>query len=69
LIPNYVARLSGERVMHGKTFASLDIGRPEAVEASTTPAASSAAPAPAAPAAVPFVEFSLQSTAVQEAAK
>jgi hypothetical protein len=30
LIPNYIARLTGERVMRGKTFASLDIGRPEA---------------------------------------
>jgi hypothetical protein len=62
LIPNYIARLTGERVMRGKTFASLDIGRPEAA---TSAAAPGAAPAPA---AVPFVEFSLQST-VQEAAK
>ncbi|HEX5342131.1 MAG TPA: hypothetical protein VFX55_06535 [Duganella sp.] len=61
LIPNYIARLTGERVMHGKTFASLDIGRPEAVAS----AASTSAPAPA---AAPFVEFSLQST-VQEGAK
>ncbi|MYM34580.1 MSHA biogenesis protein MshA [Duganella sp. FT94W] len=28
LIPNYISRLTAERVMHGKTFASLDIGRP-----------------------------------------
>ena len=60
LIPNYIARLTAERVMHGKTFASLDIGRPDATAAS----APAAAPAPS-----PFVEFSLQSTAMQEAAK
>jgi hypothetical protein len=73
LIPNYIARLTGERVMHGKTFATLDIGRPD-VQVPAAPAAVAAsvqAPAPAAaPVAVaaPFVEFSLQSTA-QEAAK
>jgi hypothetical protein len=61
LIPNYIARLTGERVMRGKTFASLDIGRPEAAASAT----SASVPAPA---ASPFVEFSLQST-VQEAAK
>lgn len=55
LIPSYIARLTGERIMRGKTFASLDIGRPDAAGA-------------AAPAASPFVEFSLQST-LQEAAK
>jgi hypothetical protein len=75
LIPNYIARLTGERVMHGKTFATLDIGRPDlqvpAAPAPAAVAASAQAPAPAAPpvaAAAPFVEFSLQSTA-QEAAK
>ena len=73
LIPSYIARLTGERVMHGKTFASLDIGRPEMqVQAAAAPmpvAAATAAPAsvPVATTA-PFVEFSLQSTA-QEAAK
>jgi hypothetical protein len=66
LIPNYIARLTGERVMRGKTFASLDIGRPDAAAPAAAPGAASA-PAPAA-AASPFVEFSLQST-VQEAAK
>lgn len=65
LIPNYIARLTGERVMRGKTFASLDIGRPAAAAPATSAAAAGAAPAPA---AAPFVEFSLQST-VQEAAK
>jgi hypothetical protein len=64
LIPNYIARLTSERVMRGKTFASLDIGRPDAAAAAATPGV---APAPA-PAASPFVEFSLQST-MQEAAK
>jgi hypothetical protein len=67
LIPNYIARLTAERVMHGKTFASLDIARPDAV--APAPAATPATAAPAAPATSPFVEFSLQSTAVQEAAK
>lgn len=64
LIPNYIARLTGERVMRGKTFASLDIGRPDAAAPAAAPGAT---PAPAT-AASPFVEFSLQST-VQEAAK
>jgi hypothetical protein len=58
--------------MHGKTFASLDIGRPEMqVQAVAAPApAATVATAPAAPVATtaPFVEFSLQST-MQEAAK
>jgi hypothetical protein len=67
LIPNYIARLTGERVMRGKTFASLDIGRPDAAAPATSAAVPGAAAAPA-PAAAPFVEFSLQST-VQEAAK
>jgi hypothetical protein len=75
LIPNYIARLTGERVMHGKTFASLDIGRPD-VQVPTPLPAAAASPA-IAPAAVPatpttttapFVEFSLQST-MQEAVK
>jgi len=67
LIPNYIARLTGERIMRGKTFASLDIARPEAAAAAAAPGATAPA-APAAPAASPFVEFSLQST-MQEAAK
>lgn len=67
LIPNYIARLTAERVMHGKTFASLDIARPDAV--APAPAAMPVTAAPAAPVTSPFVEFSLQSTAVQEAAK
>nr|WP_218892725.1 hypothetical protein [Duganella sp. 1224] len=72
LIPNYIARLTGERVMHGKSFASLDIGRPDAAPAASTTA--SAAPAAAtvasaAPSSAPFVEFSLQSTPAQETAK
>ena len=61
LIPNYISRLTAERVMHGKTFASLDIGRPE-----TQAVQQQGATAPVAP---PFVEFNLQSTLVQEAAK
>lgn len=77
LIPNYIARLTGERVMHGKTFATLDIGRPAMAD---TAAGAPAAPVPALTvvppdgaaaaksASAPYVEFSLQST-VQEAAK
>lgn len=78
LIPNYIARLTGERVMHGKTFASLDISRPDAAAPVAAPAtaatatatapAPAPAPAPAVPVASPFVEFSLQST-MKEAAK
>ena len=78
LIPAYIARLKSERVMHGKSFASLDISRPDAqpmpAAAPATGAAAPAAPAAAAPAATaattattaaPFVQFSLQSTAVR----
>jgi len=36
LVPSYINRLTGERVMHGKSFASLDIGRPQA-SADTAP--------------------------------
>jgi hypothetical protein len=76
LIPNYIARLTGERVMHGKTFASLDIGRPDVQQAAPVAPVAAVAPGAAAPVAAaapltgaaPFVEFSLQST-VQEAAK
>nr|WP_202414443.1 MSHA biogenesis protein MshI [Duganella flavida] len=66
LIPNYIARLTGERIMRGKTFASLDIARPDA--ALPTAGAIAAAPTAAAAVASPFVEFNLQSTP-QEAAK
>lgn len=65
LIPSYISRLTGEHIMRGKTFASLDIARPQ--DAAMTPTATPALAAPAAPVA-PFVEFSLQSTA-QEASK
>jgi hypothetical protein len=71
LIPQYIGRLKTERVMQGKTFASLDIARPEAAAASATGATTAAnaganpgVPAPAAPASAPFVQFSLQTTAV-----
>ncbi|HEX7984849.1 MAG TPA: MSHA biogenesis protein MshA [Duganella sp.] len=80
LIPAYIARLKSERVMRGKSFASLDISRPDAQPAPAAAPASSAvapataasatvpAPAPAATAATPapFVQFSLQSTAVRK---
>jgi len=77
LIPAYIARLKSERVMHGKSFASLDISRPDAQQVPaaapspvTGPEAAAGATVPtAAPAApltttAPFVQFSLQSTAV-----
>lgn len=38
LIPSYIARLTGERIMHGKTFASLNISRPELAAAAVTTA-------------------------------
>jgi hypothetical protein len=67
LIPNYIARMTAERVMHGKTFASLDISRPE-TQATPAPAAGAAASAVAQVAAPsPYVEFNLQSTAAETA--
>jgi hypothetical protein len=66
LIPHYIARLTGERIMHGKSFASLDIGRRDAPAPG---AASAGVTTPGAPAASPFVEFSLQSSAAQETSK
>lgn len=62
LIPQYIGRLKLEPVMQGKSFASLDIGRPEAA------AVAGAAP-PTAPVAAPFVQFSLQSTATAGGAR
>lgn len=81
LIPNYIARLTTEKIMHGRTFASLQIARPGAAAAAGG-GAGAPAPAPvagsgsgtAAPAGgqagamSPYVEFSLQS-AMPEAAK
>ncbi|HJV01134.1 MAG TPA: hypothetical protein VJ752_11330 [Burkholderiaceae bacterium] len=43
LIPSYIARLTSEKVMHGRTFASLQIARPDGV-----PAAGAAPQAPVA---------------------
>jgi hypothetical protein len=77
LIPNYIARLTTEKVMHGRTFASLQIARPGGVAAAGNgagaplPAAGSgtaAAVGGQAGAMSPYVEFSLQS-AMPEAAK
>ena len=59
LIPAYIQRLTGERVMQGTSFAELQIERPVA---SVTGAAPAGAAAPAADAvAAPFVEFRVQS--------
>jgi hypothetical protein len=51
LVPAYIARLTHEAVLQGKTFGNLQISQP------------AAAPGPAAAAPLPFVEFALQSTA------
>jgi hypothetical protein len=95
LIPDYIARLTAEKIMSGKTFGSLQIDRPtldNAAAPASTPAAAAppsaaslpaaataqtapgAAPAaaPAAPSArlatlAPFVQFRLQSQAVEAA--
>jgi len=110
LIPDYIARLTAEKIMSGKTFGSLQIDRPmvdyaapaaapaatststststsAAAAAAATPtvaallaavtgqappsAAPAATPAPSTPtsARAPFVQFSLQSQAMVEAAK
>ncbi|WP_296001056.1 MSHA biogenesis protein MshA [Rugamonas sp.] len=63
LIPNYIARLTAEKVMNGKTFGRLEIARPVAVlnAAAGTAAAAAAGAAVAAPPLAPYVEFSLQS--------
>ncbi len=58
MIPNYIARLTAEKIMRGKTFGSLKIDRGGA-------AATAAAPDAAAAALTPYVEFSLQSTAAE----
>ncbi|MBA5606711.1 hypothetical protein H3H36_15235 [Duganella sp. FT3S] len=72
LIPGYIARLTTEKVMHGRTFASLQIARPDGAPASGTapqaPVASAGAGAGQGAATSPYVEFSLQS-AMPEAAK
>jgi len=71
LIPQYIGRLKTEPVMQGKTFASLDIGRPDVTATPVISPTSSAAgqPVTARPAtgitAAPYVQFSLQSTGVQ----
>jgi hypothetical protein len=64
LIPAYMARLKSERIMRGKSFASLDISRPDAQLApAVAPVAPATAPAIAPVATLaPFVQFSLQST-------
>ncbi|MET0320533.1 MAG: MSHA biogenesis protein MshA [Duganella sp.] len=76
LIPQYIGRLKGERVMQGKTFATLDIARPDAAAAPVpaVPALAAAVGAPPegaarASAAAPYVEFNLQSRVAEGAAK
>jgi hypothetical protein len=65
LSPTYIARLTTEPVMHGKTFSSLEIGRPPAEAAASAPvsaATATAAPLTPPPASAPYVEFNLLST-------
>jgi hypothetical protein len=66
LIPNYIARLSSERIMHGKTFANLQIGRPQVQV--TAPAVTPAPAAAAAPAAAPSLNALLASALAPAAA-
>lgn len=64
LIPQYIFRLTSEPVMRGKTFASLDIARPQTPAVTTVTAPStSTVPVTVATAAMaaPYVQFSLQS--------
>lgn len=70
LIPQYIARLTNESVMRGKTFSSLDISRPTALPvAAAAPAADASVANAAAPAAAagmaPYVQFSLLSVVVE----
>jgi hypothetical protein len=84
LIPQYIGRLKSERVMQGKTFATLDIARPDAEAAPglatpavvTAPAAGGPAAAFAGPegvarasATAPYVQFNLQSRVAEGPAK
>jgi len=57
LVPDYIARLSGEQVMQGRKFAMLEMRQPEAVVAKD--GKSSAVPR--------YIEFSLQSEVKKEA--
>ena len=68
LIPQYIGRLKTERVMQGKTFASLDIARPETAATAAVIAGANNS-VPAAPAGAPFVQFSLQTMAVAGGAR
>ncbi|MDD5329915.1 MAG: PilN domain-containing protein [Sulfuricella sp.] len=61
LVPAYIRRLNQEKVMQGKAFAAMEIGRP-------APAKAEGAAANEAPAQARFVEFKLMS-AEREAAR
>jgi hypothetical protein len=54
LVPSYIQRLSRERVMHGKTFSTLQIQQPKKDGDRLVPR---------------YVEFNLRSTAIAEEAK
>jgi Tfp pilus assembly protein PilN len=57
LVPGYISKLSGETVLKGKTFGSLQITAPSAIDPVAAQAGAAARPA------VPYVEFSLQAQA------
>ena len=60
LVPGYILRLNNEKIMRGKTFASLQMQLPKA-EASNTEAGKGASRQ--------YLEFTLRSVAASEAAK
>lgn len=61
LLPEYVKRLSGEKVFKGRSFAGLELSRPaQTAPAAAAPAATGATAAtPAAPQSARYVEFVL----------
>jgi hypothetical protein len=64
LVPGYIARLTQEPVLRGKTFGSLQIGGPEA---GSQPAGASPAVQSAKSASPGYIEFRLQSRATEAA--
>lgn len=58
MVPGYIAKLSGEAVLRGRTFNSLRIATAAAIEPAAGAAPSAASPA----ASAPYVEFQLQAS-------
>jgi hypothetical protein len=65
LVPAYIARLNGEPLLQGRSFAQLTVSQPPAA---TTPAAAAATPAREQTPAQPFHEFRLVSSPGEGAA-